>query len=280
MLAFLPLLLATCSLPLFATAAPAQHLEARGSSCHNNEEVLVRSGTSFICLGNKVYWRGAAISAIGATTVSNVASVMTNWVSSHAVGAWDTQSGRKRRSVGGVDSDTNTTVLTVGAQSTVVPYETVGDRIVIDISAFLNAGSSLGKRDDADEVAPLVGGSASYFLDGTLDTCTLDWAISETTYAEPTESDSPSTTVSTETLAKRSYWSLHTSYWAAYSHETTKLNWNEIYSIATASYRSLPNGVSQVCGYMANSGTWHGAFRHWTGDNGQQVGECSPERVY
>ena len=60
----------------------------------------------------------------------------------------------------------------------------------------------------------------------------------------------------------------------------TSLNWNDIYDVTLASYHSLPNSVSQACGYMANSGTWHGAFRHWTGDSGYSVGECSFDRQF
>jgi hypothetical protein len=36
-------------------------------------------------------------------------------------------------------------------------------------------------------------------------------------------------------------------------HEVTSLNWNDIYDVTLASYHSLPNGVSQACGFARTS---------------------------
>ncbi|GAA5955634.1 hypothetical protein JCM8115_006810 [Rhodotorula mucilaginosa] len=255
------------------SAAPAlaarDQLETRGSSCHGSDYATWRSGSAFVCLGKTESWRGAAISAIGGGTITTVSSRLADWILSHANGG-TTQAGRRaRRDVGNATVD-----IEIGTSTVTVPYTAaVGGRITIDITAYISASAAhahakRGAEEDSVATATLIGGTATYFEDGVLDTCTLDFAI-------------PATTADTDAaLAKRTYWTLHTTYWADPGHEVTSLNWNDIYDVTLASYHSLPNGVSQACGYMANSGTWHGAFRHWTGDNGYSVGECSFDRQF
>ena len=105
-----------------------------------------------------------------------------------------------------------------------------------------------------------------YHLNGTLDTFTLDFA------GAPGETNS--------TIAARDLWTVHTTYWAESGHDDTDLSQADVRKLALQSYTQLRDGTSQVCGYMANSGSWHGAFRHWTGDNGYSVGECNHEREF
>ncbi|GAA5884083.1 hypothetical protein JCM3774_002961 [Rhodotorula dairenensis] len=271
----------------FATAvsgAPAgpvgvETLEARGSTCHYDDIKIWSSGSSFVCRGELAYDRGAAINSIGAGTVSNVASQVADWVNSRAHSG-STQAGRRRlrlarRSDPATEADDVLSVR-VGDVQVAVPFVESDGRLTISIGAFLQAkhecDNDVVKKRDFVESGALVGGSASYFSDGALDTCTLDFEV-------PTSAFS-SIEAAASKLEKRSTTTLHTTYWATSGHDATDLSWNSVYNVATASYRSQPDNVGQVCGYMANSGSWHGAYRHWTGDYGYVVGECDDERKF
>ncbi|GAA5882671.1 hypothetical protein JCM3774_002807 [Rhodotorula dairenensis] len=261
---------------LAAPAAPAggKQLDSRGSSCHGGDTAIFRTGSAFVCTGEQAYWRGAAISALSFGTIANVADHLTDWINSRALGGSASYGRRRGISTDVVAANATSVPVQVGGTTLKVPFSREGSRIVIDISAFL-AGGVAKRAADAIPSATLVGGTASYFEDGVLDTCTLDFLVS----GEAAEAGSDSVD-DINTLVKRDQWALHTTYWAEPNHQQTALVWNDIYTVALASYRSLPTGVSQVCGYMANSGTWHGAFRHWTGDYGYTVGECVNDRKF
>ena len=166
-----------------APALPARdQLQTRGSSCHGSDYATWRSGSAFVCLGKTESWRGAAISAIGGGTITTVSSRLADWILSHANGG-TTQAGRRARrdTVNGATVD-----IEVGDSTVAVPYTAVGGRITIDITAYISASAAhahakRGAEEDSVATATLIGGTATYFEDGVLDTCTLDFAFPATT---------------------------------------------------------------------------------------------------
>ncbi|GAA5942162.1 uncharacterized protein JCM15063_002024 [Sporobolomyces koalae] len=247
-------------------------LEKRQGHCHNGMTTVLAYNNKLVCIGSRDVWVGAAITSIGQNTVQTVASRVTDWIASSVYGQRDTSQVRRlaRRDVG-PDSDV-LYVEVAGVQAAVPFVEGANGSTTISVLDFIaRSGTALVARDVADSEPTVVGGTATFDANGYLENFTLDFAVPAASYES--ESGSPA-------LAKRSYWSLHTTYWANYDNARTSLNWNDIHALVLSSYGSLPSGVSQTCGYMANSGTWHGAFRHWTGDSGYQVGECQSERNY
>mgnify|MGYP006876450206 FL=1 len=272
------------------TLVTSKKLSARGSTCHGPDGKIWSAGDSFVCRGNTAT-RGAALRDFGDKDIGTIATSLTDWIFSRlnektgSVG----KRGRKRRSLCRPTPANATVEVEVGKSVISLPYTAVADgRVTIDITAYLSASAdnvtarAIDKRNgESVSVVTLVGGSATYFRDGGLDTCTLDYAILSTgTVPSGGNSTADAAATTDARLAKRGYWTLHTTYWADSGHDATDLNWNDIHNLALASYHSLPKGISEACGYMANSGSWHGAFRHWTGDNGSTLGECWFDREF
>ncbi|GAA6012071.1 hypothetical protein JCM11491_001740 [Sporobolomyces phaffii] len=259
---------AVSALALPSSSVPT--LEKRQGHCHDGMTSVVAYDNKLVCIGSRTVWVGAAITSIGQNTVQTIASRVSDWIASTMYGQLDTSQGRRmaRREL---EQGDRLLYLEVGGVQAGVPFvQDVDGKTTINVLDFLTrSGSNLAARDAAASEATVTGGTATFFSNGTLDSFTLDFAVPSAAY----DTDAAG-------LAKRSYWSLHTTYWATLDNSHTSLNWNQIHSLVLSSYGSLPNGVSQACGYMANSGTWHGAFRHWTGDSGYQVGECQSERRY
>ncbi|GAA5885328.1 hypothetical protein JCM16303_006004 [Sporobolomyces ruberrimus] len=246
------------------------HLEKRQGHCHDGMTPLVAYDNKLVCLGGRAFWIGSAISAIGQRTVQAIATQMTDWIESSVTGSREAASGRRlaRREA---EESQELVRLEVGGVEAGVPFvQDAQGKTTINILDFLvRSPTPLETRDVSESEPTVIGGSATYHSDGALDTFTLDFAVPSSAYAS--DDSAPST------LAKRGAYTLHTTYWAWERHGETSLNWNDVHSLALASFLSLPKGVSQACGYMANSGTWHGSFRHWTGDSGYQVGDLTIE---
>ncbi|GAA5931188.1 uncharacterized protein JCM15063_002571 [Sporobolomyces koalae] len=271
-------LLALLSLTCLAASAsalpagPSLSLEKRQGHCHDGMTSIIAYDNKLLCIGSRTVWTGAAITSIGQGTVQTIASRVSDWIASTVWGQIDTSQGRRlaRRELKQGDG---LIYLEVGGAQAGVPFIHDADgKTTINVLDFIaRSGSSLAVRDAAGAEATVTGGTATFYSNGTLDNFTLDFGVPAAAYES---------TSNTTALAKRSYWSLHTTYWANQNNAHTSLNWNQIHALVLESYGSLPKGVSQACGYMANSGTWHGAFRHWTGDSGYQIGECQAERKY
>ncbi|GAA5991867.1 hypothetical protein JCM10908_002244 [Rhodotorula pacifica] len=263
------LLLATASL---VTAVPTaerirpseseeRHYERR-DACNQGGLMVYHQGSQFVCVGKTVFWTGAAIITVSVGTAAWLAYSVADMVTSR----WHYGETAKTRLARRDDEF----YISVGDTEYAVPANVVGDHQVVQITDYLAAAASkkgLAARDSAD--ASLIGGQILYHMNGTLDTFTLDFGIADVNISN-----------STSSLAKRSYYTLHTTYWATSGHDNTNLNRDEIANLVKISYDHEQSGVSEACGYLANSGTWHGAFRHWTGDYGYTIGECDAERKY
>ncbi|GAA5931192.1 uncharacterized protein JCM15063_002572 [Sporobolomyces koalae] len=160
--------------------------------------------------------------------------------------------------------------VTIGGVEVEVPFvlDAEGKSTMNLLDFYSQASPSLETRAFSEETALPTGGTMTFYANGTLDTFTVDFAV-------PFTADATSST-----LAKRDSNSLHTTYWAAPGHEHTSLSNYYLEGLVRASYTLQGSHVWESCGYMANSGTWHGAFRHWTGDRGYTNGECELARKY
>jgi hypothetical protein len=259
-----------------ATSSEQHRNERRGSNCNTDEVQILRDGDKLICQGKTDYWQNVVFKYVQGGVLTAAALIISYWVTSK----WNVQS----LSVGGGaavrmarrgecddegEDDDDVIYIVQSEQEVAVPATLVDDRRVVQIEDWLaSMGGDLFKRDLDEGLAavPLIGGEVLYHLNGTLDTFTLDFA------GAPGETNS--------TIAARDLWTVHTTYWAESGHDDTDLSQADVRKLALQSYTQLRDGTSQVCGYMANSGSWHGAFRHWTGDNGYSVGECNHEREF
>ncbi|POY73797.1 hypothetical protein BMF94_3338 [Rhodotorula taiwanensis] len=255
-------------------------LEKR-SDCGPGQELIFRLNTKMICVGAKFYndARNFSYFAVGAVLVGYVTNAITSAVGGTTVQHDEPKA--QRRDLAALDSVP--THLAIGDEEVAVDIARVGDRYVVNFADFMTATAGTARlrtrdvlEDDPLAVNTITGGTISYFLDGALDTFTLDMSVP----VDSTASTANATESGTHDLAKRNYNTVHTTYWAESGHQTTSLNYNDVHDLVWRTYHSLPSKVSQVCGYMANSGTWHGSFRHWIGDNGYSIGECWNERKY
>ncbi|GAA5942163.1 uncharacterized protein JCM15063_002025 [Sporobolomyces koalae] len=273
---------AAAAVPIDEVPRPGQSQKNRNdkrqSKCENGTHAVFSLGPSMVCVadGTKADWAfGAAILSIGSGSLAIVINAISNCIRAKRSGSVSVTSGANnaRRGIAERDDEDSLAVVTFGDGEVTVPFALGADgKTTIDLlDLFSQSASSLTARDTLQGEALVEGGSAIFHANGTLDTFSIEFAVA---------SSAPITNTTTPTLSKRDYWALHTTYWAEPSHASTSLKGNQLHDLVEHSYRNLPQGVSQVCGYMANSGTWHGAFRHWTGDKGYTIGECESSRKY
>ncbi|KWU47623.1 hypothetical protein RHOSPDRAFT_31056 [Rhodotorula sp. JG-1b] len=260
-----------------ATSSEQHRNERRGSNCNTDEVQILRDGDKLICQGKTDYWQTVVFKYVQFSVLTAASVTVAYWVTSKwnvqslSVGAPPVRMARRGDcdDKGGDDEDDNMIYIVQNDQEVAVPATVVDDRQVVQIEDWLaSMGGDLVKRgmDGGLAAVPLIGGEVLYHLNGTLDTFTLDFA------------GAPGAT--NTTLAARDLWTVHTTYWAESGHADTDLSEDDVQQLALHSYTNLRDGTSQVCGYMANSGSWHGAFRHWTGDSPYSVGECTHEREF
>lgn len=80
-------------------------------------------------------------------------------------------------------------------------------------------------------------------------------------------------------FAKRDSTPITITYYAVSGHQETKLGYDNLYNLFHQIFVSSPGGVGSECGYAANSGTWHGAFKA-TVSGASDAGSCYTERQY
>jgi hypothetical protein len=250
-----------------SATAGEQHRNARRSGCHSDEIQIVREGDKLICQGKTHYWQEVTFKYVAGSVLVGAATTIAYWVTSK----WNVQSLSVGARMVRRDGDDDDTIYIVADdnEEVAVTATIVNDRRVVRIEDWLastRGGDLVARSLDSDATAaPLIGGEVHYHLNGTLDTFTLDFAASPET---------------NNSLAARGAWTVHTTYWATPGHASTSLGYDAVKNLALESYTHLLDGTSQACGYMANSGTWHGAFRHWLGDNGYTIGECDADRKF
>ncbi|GAA6012074.1 hypothetical protein JCM11491_001741 [Sporobolomyces phaffii] len=230
------------------------------------------------CVDNnasKVDWGHVApIIYVSGKTLGFLIDKVAHLITAHRTGGTVSNSSPVRRMTRrGTEEEHVYAVVSIGGVELEVPFVHDADgKTTMDLLDFYSpASSALATRDLPETASSLTEGSATFYANGTLDTFTIGAAVTPSPLAN--NATSPG-------LAKRDNWSLHTTYWADPGHESTSLSYDKLRDLVGQTYTHLRGGVWQACGYMANSGTWHGAFRHWTGDNGYTIGECEAARRF
>ncbi|GAA5885325.1 hypothetical protein JCM16303_006003 [Sporobolomyces ruberrimus] len=255
-------------------------LVARQSECNSDTHLEVNykdarisciSWTGIKYIGGSVF--GLAIVAVGPPSIAKLVEAYAKLVTARRSGSASISSPVRRLARRDEDQGQEMAYFSFGGVEVATSFVQHPDgKTTVDILDLLRPSSpALNARAVTETGGDIFGGSATFNTNGTLDTFTIDLAVPST--VDSADSTSPA-------LTKRNYNTLHTTYWAEPGHAETSLSYDKLYELIHDSYTHLPDRTAQVCGYLANSGKWHGAFRHWTGDNGYQVGECEGARKF
>ncbi|KAI1436536.1 hypothetical protein GGR50DRAFT_227684 [Xylaria sp. CBS 124048] len=216
-------------------------LVARDKCSKPSMSMAYKKGSQFICLGKTVGWGGKSIVSLDGQTIENAAAKFASWVTAKEIGE---PSATERR-----DND--------------VDQEQDVDKLFED-----------GQTATYGWVAPhLASRDAAYIHNMT---ATYDKTTGEMTEAEMVfERDA----ADQEGLAKRASTKVSITYFAVKGHNGTKLDSNSLKTLFQQIFLVSPPGVGSECGYAANSGTWHGAFRI-TVAGAPSAGNCDEERQF
>ncbi|KAK7740605.1 hypothetical protein SLS62_011077 [Diatrype stigma] len=232
--------------PQAKPAATSTQLEARGNQCARDSLKVYENHNGFLCVGKTVFWAGAGLAVIYAPTVNAAASQFAAWVKAKVVG---TASASEKR--GGDDSEH----MYLEEDDETITYR------------WLPA--SLTARDGTD---------ISFIQDMTkrVDKATGEVVQADMAFMAAHEADVDGSAA--PGLAKRDG-KIYLTYWAQSGHADTELNAQDVANLyAQIFYRADPQAGSE-CGYAANSGNWHGAFKA-TVEGAPSAGECEDERAF
>lgn len=236
-----------------ATAdVPSKHTNMVGGaelvardSCSGSGEIMVyRTGDQFLCIGTTVFWTGVALTAILVPTASGAASQFATWVTNKFTGA--PTANENKRDIG----------------------EKITEKWLEDEETVMYGWkpSSLTALDEV--TMPYI-----HNMTATYSKTTGRMTQAEMTFDgehEPMGNNRPT---------KRASTPITITYYAVSGHEETKLGYNDLYNLFHQIFVSSPDGVGSECGYAANSGTWHGAFKA-TVSGSQDAGSCYAEQQY
>ncbi|KAI3320124.1 hypothetical protein HD806DRAFT_507764 [Xylariaceae sp. AK1471] len=225
-----------------ATAQDAD-LVARDGCSGAGELLVYRSADQFVCVGKTVFWTGVALTSISVSTASGAASQFATWVTNKFTGEPSTTEGKR-----------DTTGKQIKQWSEDEETVTYGWK-----------PPALAARDGA---SPYIHNMTVTYSKGT----------GRMTQAEMTF-DGEHDPIDKRSLSKRDSTPITVTYYAVSGHEETKLGYNDLYNLFHQIFVASPGGVGSECGYAANSGTWHGAFKA-TVSGASDAGSCYAERQF
>lgn len=219
-------------------------------NCGAGELKVYENGSNFLCVGKTVFWTGVAISAVYAPTINAAASQFGTWVVNKFTGAPSaTESARKRSNELEIwDEDENT--ITYGWKPSSLTMRAASGDYATGFSWIHNMTKSYDKTTGNLTEATMT-------FDGEHD----EWNTTE------------------KTISKRANTPITITYYAVSGHQTTSLGYQDIVNLYTQAFFSSPGGAGSECGYAANSGTWHGAFKI-TVSGCTDAGTCVAERQF
>ncbi|GAA5830308.1 hypothetical protein JCM3766R1_002864 [Sporobolomyces carnicolor] len=248
---------------------PVGSLVKRSRCAHGLEPYMDYNDSKLLCLDRSAtrLGPGKAITSVDESALGSITDVIVSAILAKTKGTISTQFGPgdrfARRTIDDVEQSGQTSFI-VGNSEVEVPFARGSQgETTVNILDLLATSSALDTRASSNAVT---GGSAIFDANGALDTFTIDYSFAAHD--------------STTGLSKRAASTLHTTYWANKGHSSTSLGESDLKQLVMDSYKQLPDAYDEVCGYMANSGSWHGAFRHWTGDYGYTIGECERARKF
>ncbi|KAI1428972.1 hypothetical protein F5Y12DRAFT_585853 [Xylaria sp. FL1777] len=225
--------------------ARSSNLVAR-STCHPGELEIYRSDERFLCVGKTVFWTGVALTSISVATANGAVSQFATWVTNKLTG---TPSATEQKRDAAEKQ----------AEKWFEDEETV---------TYGWAPPNTRKRDVAN--------SSSAYIHNM--TATYSKSGGHMTQAEMTF-DGEHDPIDKRQFAKRDSTPITITYYATEGHQETKLKYDDIYNLYHQVFVSSPGRVGSECGYAANSGTWHGAFKVTVSGAGD-AGACVDERKY
>ncbi|KAI0431294.1 hypothetical protein F5Y09DRAFT_305304 [Xylaria sp. FL1042] len=235
---------------LATAGVPSERIyTARGTSlvarsdCHSGELLVYRTDDRFLCVGTTVFWTGVALTSITVATASGAASQFATWVVNKVTGEPSAD-----------ESKRDTTEK--HAEKWFEDEETV------------TYGWKPPTVAGRDMVIPYI-----HNMTVTYSKSTGLMAQAEMTF------DGEHDPVDKSGLAKRDTTPITITYYAVSGHEETKLGYDDLYNLYHQVFISSPGGLGSECGYAANSGTWHGAFKV-TVSGAPDAGSCYAERQY
>ncbi|KAI1349222.1 hypothetical protein F5Y01DRAFT_188886 [Xylaria sp. FL0043] len=214
------------------------------SDCTAGELLVYRTDDRFLCVGTTVFWTGVALTSITVATASGAASQFATWVVNKFTGEPSANESKR---------DT----AEKQAEKWFEDEETV---------TYGWAPPTLADRDTV--VIPHI-----HNMTVTYSKTTGRMAQAEMTF------DGEHDPIDNSGLAKRDTTPITITYYAVSGHEDTKLGYDDLYNLYHQIFVSSPGGVGSECGYAANSGTWHGAFKA-TVSGATDAGSCYAERQY
>lgn len=213
----------------------------RGNQCARDSLKVYENHNGFLCVGKTVFWTGVSLAVVYAPTVNAAASQFATWVKGKIVG--EASAAEKRGDAEHVYLEEDDETIT-----------------------YRWLPASLTARDGTD---------ISFIHDMTK---RVDKATGEVVQADMTFEAEHEAVDEAGALAKRDG-RIYLTYWAESGHADTELNANDVANLyAQIFYRADPNAGSE-CGYVANSGNWHGAFKA-TVEGAPSAGECLDERAF
>ncbi|KAJ8108476.1 hypothetical protein ONZ43_g6413 [Nemania bipapillata] len=218
-------------------------LVARDHCSQPGELLVYRTEDRFVCIGKTVFWTGAALTTISVAVASDAASQFATWVINKVKGEPSTTEGKRDVA------------------------EKQADKWFEDEESVTYGWTppTLGART----------GVSSHIHNMTV---TYSKGTGFMTQAEMTF-DGEHDPIGNITVAKRSSTPITITYYAVSGHEGTKLGYDDLYNLFHQIFVSSPGGVGSECGYAANSGTWHGAFKA-TVSGAPDAGSCYTERQF
>ncbi|KAI0969170.1 hypothetical protein F4678DRAFT_183758 [Xylaria arbuscula] len=232
--------LATAGVPSERTyTAGTSSLVAR-DDCNAGQILIYRTSDRFLCVGTTVFWTGVALTTITVATASGAASQFATWVVNKFTG--EPSATESKRDVTEKPAEKwyeDEETVTYGWKPS-----TLADRD-ITIPHIHNMTASYSKR-------------------------TGFMTQAEMTFEGEHEPIG---------IAKRDSTPVTITYYAVSGHADTKLNYDDVYNLYHQIFVSSQGGVGSECGYAANSGSWHGAFKA-TVSGATDAGSCYAERQF
>ncbi len=233
-----------------ATAAPAMKGPVadsivRRDNCHSGELKVYRTGDSFLCVGTTVFWTGVTIGSVTVAVAGNAAQQFATWVINKFQG-------------------TSTATESKRSYEDAYVYHEDDEKIT-----YAWTPPTVSSRDSS----PL------YVHNMTKQYNKTDGSLIQANMAFQGQFDTTPINGTSSEVQKRSSPTIYITYWAESGHQTTSLDYDQIESLYREIFYNAQPSAGSECGYAANSGTWHGAWKV-TVQGCRDAGVCSVERSY
>lgn len=227
---------------------------SKRDNCGAGELKVYENNNNFLCVGTTVFWTGVTLLAVYAPIIAAASSQFGTWVVNAFTGAPSATESAKRD--GSLEIwDENDVSITYGWKPSFLKIRNLNGTTDTDFSWIHNMTKSYDK-------------TSGNFTQATM---TFDGQFED--FADIHGTSTAGTT------GKRANTPVTITYYAVDGHQKTSLGYQDIVNLYTQAFFSAPGGVGSECGYAANSGSWHGAFK-LTVSGCDDAGTCVRERQF